>query len=112
MCIHSAGLLPRRLAVWQAWDPLHSLLPLPLPGAQVVLDLDGDKHVTREEMMVVFKQLAGAEERLAHLHDARAVKLLNDASAALARLPDKGIDAFLRCDASGQGMLSSTEQRE
>ncbi|KAG2493237.1 hypothetical protein HYH03_008653 [Edaphochlamys debaryana] len=73
------------------------------------LDLDGDRMVSRQEVVEVFKQLGEAGTRIAGLQEPRVVELLNRLSFSLGRNLRAAWERFCRADVNGSGALEPRE---
>ncbi|KAG2427358.1 hypothetical protein HXX76_012552 [Chlamydomonas incerta] len=73
------------------------------------LDLDGDRLVSRQEVLTVFQQLGAAGTRIAGLAEPSVVDLLNRLSTAVARNVRAAWERFCRADSSSTSTLEPRE---
>ncbi|GIL68702.1 hypothetical protein Vafri_21956 [Volvox africanus] len=76
-----------------------------------LLDLDGDRLVTREEVLEVFRQMGGVGKRVGGLQEPGVVAVLNRLSSALALNPRAAWERFCRADGNASGVLEPRELR-
>ncbi|GIL82053.1 hypothetical protein Vretifemale_10957 [Volvox reticuliferus] len=76
-----------------------------------LLDLDGDRLITREEVLEVFRQMGGVGKRVGGLQEPGVIAVLNRLSSALALNPRAAWERFCRADANATGVLEPRELR-
>ncbi|GLC39247.1 hypothetical protein PLESTB_001651900 [Pleodorina starrii] len=76
-----------------------------------LLDLDGDRRVTRGEVLEVFRQMGDAGRRIAGLQEPGVVSVLNRLSSAVSLNQRAAWERFCRADGNGSGALEPRELR-